>query len=139
MPFAFVVVMAVLIVIKLFERRVPRIVKQGFVVVALSLPVVLTIYAGWLLWREPISWLDIILFSALAGATGLGTTLGLHRLLTHRSFETVPSVKLLFLVLGAMANQGRPIDWAANHLKHHAYSDRKGDPHSPMDGFFHAH
>src|SRR6185437_8541069 len=49
------------------------------------------------------------------------------------------AVKLAFLILGAMANQGRAIDWAANHLKHHANSDRDGDPHSPVHGFFHAH
>jgi stearoyl-CoA desaturase (delta-9 desaturase) len=71
--------------------------------------------------------------------TGFGVTVGLHRLLTHRSFDTPPAVRLVLLILVVMANQGRPIDWAANQLKHHANSDREGDPHRPLDGMFHAH
>jgi stearoyl-CoA desaturase (delta-9 desaturase) len=48
-------------------------------------------------------------------------------------------VRAVFLALAAMAVQGKAIDWAANHLKHHAHSDEEGDPHSPLEGFFHAH
>jgi stearoyl-CoA desaturase (delta-9 desaturase) len=48
-------------------------------------------------------------------------------------------VKATFLVLGSMAAQGGCIDWAAYHLKHHAHSDRAGDPHSPLHGFVHAY
>ena len=132
-------ILAVLIAVKLFERRVPRVVYQGFVVGGLSLPIALTGYAVWQLGHDGITWREFALFFALIVPTGLGTTLGFHRLMTHRSFETHPWIKLVFLVLGTMANQGRCIDWAANHLKHHARSDREGDPHSPLDGFFHAH
>jgi stearoyl-CoA desaturase (Delta-9 desaturase) len=38
-----------------------------------------------------------------------------------------------------MALQGKVVNWAAWHLKHHATSDHEGDPHSPLEGFFHAH
>lgn len=132
-------VLAILIAIKLFERRVPRSVYQTMLVLGLTVPVLGCLYALWSLGREPITWREGALFAGFYLLTGLGTTLGLHRLLTHRSFETYPAVKLVFLILGAMANQGRPIDWAANHLMHHANADRAGDPHSPLDGFFHAH
>src|SRR5215472_12801755 len=133
------VVLALLVAIKLFERRLPRRVYQTALILGLTVPVLCSIYALWTLGHDPVTWREVALFAGLYVLTGLGTTLGLHRLLTHRSFETYPAVKLMFLVLGAMANQGRPIDWAANHLKHHAHADRPGDPHSPLDGFFHAH
>src|SRR4051812_16099522 len=49
------------------------------------------------------------------------------------------ATRTLLIVLGSMAVQGTPIEWVANHRKHHAYADRPGDPHSPLEGFFHAH
>ena len=79
------------------------------------------------------------LFLGLYVATGLGTTLGYHRLATHRSFDAHPAVKLVFYALGSMALQGRLINWSAYHLKHHANSDGPEDPHSPLEGLFHAH
>jgi stearoyl-CoA desaturase (delta-9 desaturase) len=68
-----------------------------------------------------------------------GVTVGFHRMLTHRSFRPNPVVKFILLVLGSMSMEGPALDWAATHIKHHAQSDREGDPHSPVDGFFHAH
>jgi stearoyl-CoA desaturase (delta-9 desaturase) len=62
---------------------------------------------------------------------GLGVTVGFHRLLTHRSFRTSPWLRGLLGVLGTMAVEGPVISWVADHRKHHAYSDRLGDPHSP--------
>lgn len=139
MEIGIAVVLATLIAIKVFQRHLPRIIYQGFVVVGLGLPLLITVYAIWLLQTQGIGWRELVLFLVFYVLTGLGTTLGLHRLLTHRSFETVPAVRLFFLILGSMANQGKAIDWAANHLKHHANSDRDGDPHSPLHGFAHAH
>jgi hypothetical protein len=60
-------------------------------------------------------------------------------MMSHSSFDSGPVVKGTFLILGTMAGQGRPIEWAAHHRKHHAFSDRPGDPHSPLDGFVHAY
>ncbi len=71
--------------------------------------------------------------------TGLGITVGYHRLATHRSFETNPVVKAILLILGSMAVEGPVTEWAANHLKHHSYTDKPNDPHSPKNGFFFAH
>jgi stearoyl-CoA desaturase (delta-9 desaturase) len=48
-------------------------------------------------------------------------------------------VRFAFLALGSMALQGSAVEWAATHVKHHAKSDKEGDPHSPLDGFWHAH
>ena len=77
-------------------------------------------------------------------------TVGFHRLFTHRSFKTSPGCAGLLAVLGTMAVEGPVISWVADHRKHHAYSDRLGDPHSPhvdhgggwrgaLRGLVHAH
>jgi stearoyl-CoA desaturase (delta-9 desaturase) len=93
----------------------------------------------WTLWRESFEPVDLALLVVLSVVTGLGTSLGYHRLLTHRSFRTTPWIAGAALAAGAMAVPSRPIDWAARHLEHHAHSDREGDPHSPVDGLLHAH
>ena len=105
----------------------------------LVLPLVATVYAMWLFWNELIGWRELALFLGLWIATGFGVTVGYHRLLTHRGFEAAAPVRAALLALGSMASQGRCVDWAAHHLKHHAHSDKEGDPHSPLEGFFHAH
>ena len=66
--------------------------------------------------------------------TGLGVTVGFHRMLTHRSFQSPPPVEYAFAILGSMAVQGPVISWVADHRKHHAHTDREGDPHSPHVG-----
>jgi stearoyl-CoA desaturase (Delta-9 desaturase) len=127
------------IVVKVFESRIPPAVYRTLVTAGILLPLAGTGYAMWLLWQELIGWRELALFVGLYFATGLGTTLGYHRLATHRSFEAHPSVKLVFYVLGSMALQGRLINWAAYHVKHHANSDGPDDPHTPLEGLFHAH
>lgn len=125
--------------VKVFDRQVPGTLYKTVLLVWAIGPLVGTIWAMVLLWQEWISWTDLTLFIVLYFLTGMGITAGFHRLLTHSSFETPAPVRALFLILGCMAGQGRPIDWASNHLKHHAFSDKDGDPHSPVEGLFHAH
>jgi len=139
MRYALVAFVAGAALVKVFQHRLPHVVYQGTVAIALLLPIGATFYAIWLLWNEWVGGRELALFLGLYVATGLGTNVGFHRMLTHRSFEAVAPVKAIFLALGSMANQGRCIDWAAHHLKHHAHSDREGDPHSPVHGFFHAY
>ncbi len=64
-------------------------------------------------------------------ASGLGITIGFHRLLTHRSFETYGWVRMFWMALGALSVEGSPLVWCAVHRRHHEYSDLPGDPHSP--------
>ena len=82
--------------------------------------------------------------------TAVGITVGFHRLLTHRSFQTSKPLEYMFAVLGSMAVQGPVISWVADHRKHHAHTDEEGDPHSPhvghdgglrgmLAGLWHAH
>ena len=67
--------------------------------------------------------------------TGVGITVGFHRLFTHRSFQTSRPVRYAFAVLGQMAVEGPVVAWVADHRKHHQFSDREGDPHSPHAGY----
>jgi stearoyl-CoA desaturase (delta-9 desaturase) len=94
-------------------------------------PPILLVLAAVRLWNDQLHWRDVAIFLVLYVLTGLGVTIGLHRLLTHRSFKTRPWVRGLFAVLGTMSVEGPVISWVADHRKHHAYSDRFGDPHSP--------
>ncbi len=112
---------------------------KAVVLVAVIVPLLAVIYAIFSLWQRAIGWLDLALLVGFYTLTALGVTVGFHRMLTHRSFRPHPALKFLFLVLGSMSLEGAAVEWAATHTKHHAKSDREGDPHSPVEGFFHAH
>ena len=72
-------------------------------------------------------------------ATGLGISLGYHRLLTHRSYKVPVALEYFFAVCGTLTLEGGPISWVATHRVHHQNSDQHGDPHSPRDGAWWAH
>ena len=78
-----------------------------------------------------VTWLDGLLFLAMYLVTGLGGTVGFHRYFTHKSFETTLPIRVGLAVAGSMAAEGPLIYWVATHRRHHQYSDRIGDPHSP--------
>jgi stearoyl-CoA desaturase (Delta-9 desaturase) len=101
-------------------------------------------------WADLLFWSDLVVFAILYVATGLGVTVGFHRLFTHRSFKAGKRVRATFAILGSMAIEGPVISWVADHRKHHAFSDQPGDPHSPhvdhgrglggaLRGLLHAH
>jgi stearoyl-CoA desaturase (delta-9 desaturase) len=72
-------------------------------------------------------------------ATGLGISMGYHRLHTHRSYKVPRALEYFFAVCGVLTLEGGPIFWVAVHRLHHQKSDQPGDPHSPRDGAFWAH
>jgi len=124
-------------------------VSQVVTLVAVLVPAGGVLSAAGLLWGVAFRPLDLILFVAFYVATGLGITVGYHRLFTHKAFEAAPAVRVLLAVLGAMTLQGPVTQWVTDHRKHHARSDLEGDPHSPrlagegligtVRGLFHAH
>jgi stearoyl-CoA desaturase (Delta-9 desaturase) len=85
----------------------------------------------WQVWASLLHWSDIAVFAILYILTGLGVTVGFHRLFTHRSFATKSWLRGVFAVCGSAAIEGPVISWVADHRKHHAFSDQPGDPHSP--------
>ena len=72
-------------------------------------------------------------------ATGLGISMGYHRLHTHRSYRVPLWLEYFFAICGTLTLEGGPIFWVAVHRIHHQNSDQAGDPHSPRDGAFWAH
>ena len=72
-------------------------------------------------------------------STGLGISMGYHRLHTHRSYKVPRTLEYFFAVCGALTLEGGPIFWVATHRIHHQKSDQLGDPHSPRDGAWWAH
>lgn len=112
---------------------------KGVLVVVVALPFLATIFAMWSLWNRGVFASDIVMLLILYTCITFGVTVGFHRMLTHRSFSAHPVIKFLLLVFGSMSLQGPAIEWAATHVKHHAHADKEGDPHSPVEGFVHAH
>jgi stearoyl-CoA desaturase (delta-9 desaturase) len=119
-------------------------------VVATGTPFAALIVAGWFAWGGTLHWQDLVILATIYLITGLGITVGYHRLFTHRSFKTVRALRALFAVLGSMAAEGPLVEWVATHRKHHDHSDQPGDPHSPhvdrpdgwrgsVTGLVHAH
>ncbi len=90
--------------------------------------------AAWQAWGGWLRPSDLIVFGILYVLTGLGVTVGFHRLFTHRSFKTGRAVRATLAILGSAAIEGPAISWVADHRKHHAFSDELGDPHSPHVG-----
>ena len=130
------------------SRHLHRLQRRHFILFDV-LPFAGTLVAFGLLFYRPIGALDIGLFLAMWLITGLGLTVGYHRLFTHGAFATSTAVSSLLIVMGSMAGRGPMLSWAAMHRRHHELSDHEGDLHSPnlhgagfvgrLRGFLHAH
>ena len=100
-------------------------------------------------WGWGLSWLDVVMGLVMYVIGGLGIGTGFHRYLTHGSFKATRWLRIVLTVAGSTAIEGEPTQWVADHRRHHAYSDREGDPHSPWrygesiwgltKGLFYAH
>jgi stearoyl-CoA desaturase (Delta-9 desaturase) len=101
---------------------------------AVALPFAGTLAAIVLLWNSVVSATDLAILAVMYVLTGLGVTVGFHRMLTHRSFQAPTPLEYAFAIFGSMAVQGPVIAWVADHRKHHAHADHEGDPHSPHVG-----
>ena len=101
---------------------------------AVFIPFIVTAVAIAVLWGDWVGWSDIVVFGIMYVLSGLGVTVGFHRMLTHRAFQTHNFTRYFFAYLGMLSVQGPVIDWVADHRKHHAHTDQEGDPHSPHVG-----
>ena len=91
----------------------------------------------------------LLVFFVMWLISGIGITVGYHRLLTHRAFSATPTARAVLAIMGGIAQQGPPIYWVALHRRHHELADAQGDPHSPFThdlddegpwtGFLHSH
>lgn len=109
-----------------------------------------TLWAFALAFAHGVTWIDLSAFVIFYVLTGLGASLGHHRLFSHQSFEPPRWLYFLLAVLASMCMQGSPARWATDHIRHHRYADKPGDPHSPhvdplgrklpkWRGLYHAH
>jgi stearoyl-CoA desaturase (delta-9 desaturase) len=124
-------------------------ISQVVTLIAVVVPPLGLVLAMGLLWGIEFHWVDLALFAGFYVLCAFGTTIGFHRFFTHRGFETRAPIKALLAILGCMTMQGPVTQWVTDHRKHHALSDKPGDPHSPhghgdglwgaLRGFVHAH
>ena len=131
--------------------RALKVQRRTMLVVTVA-PLAALVVAVAQLWGNGLSTTDAWIAGVTYVLTALGITVGYHRYFTHRSFTAKRPLELFLAVLGSLAIQGSVIDWVATHRRHHYYSDRVGDPHSPhaefdaedglrgvLSGLFHAH
>ncbi|HET9690106.1 MAG TPA: acyl-CoA desaturase [Acidimicrobiales bacterium] len=127
--------------------------KQTWEQVALALfivvPFAAVVAAVPVAWGWGLSWRDVVIAVAMYWFAGHGVTVGFHRLFTHKAFKASRWLKVLLAIAGSMSIEGPIIQWVADHRKHHRFTDRDGDPHSPWrygtsvraltKGFVHSH
>ncbi|SFA73512.1 Delta-9 acyl-phospholipid desaturase [Amycolatopsis marina] len=123
--------------------------EHVLVTVFVLLPLLALVAAVPFAWGWGLSWVDVGLGALFFVVTGLGVTAGFHRHFTHGSFKAKRPLRIALAIAGNMAAQGPTTTWVADHRRHHAFSDRAGDPHSPWlfgtgpaalaKGFWHAH
>jgi stearoyl-CoA desaturase (delta-9 desaturase) len=135
--------------LKVFKSRHLHKMQRRHFIIFDVLPFVGTLIAIGLLFYRPIGAMEISLFVAMWLLTGLGLTVGYHRLFTHKSFSTGTITSCVFVIMGSMAGRGPMLSWVAMHRRHHELADHEGDLHSPnlhgetlfgrLRGFLHAH
>jgi stearoyl-CoA desaturase (delta-9 desaturase) len=124
--------------------------SQVVTVIAVVVPPIGLLSAMGLLWGVGFHPVDLALLVSMYFVCALGITVGFHRYFTHRGFQARIPIKAALAILGCMTMQGPLTQWVTDHRKHHALSDKEGDPHSPhvghgdgvrgaLRGFGHAH
>jgi stearoyl-CoA desaturase (delta-9 desaturase) len=119
-------------------------------IAAVFVPFAATILAAIFAWGTFLHTRDIVIFVVMYALSAFGVTIGFHRHLTHRAFDTSKALHYALAVMGSLAVEGPVLAWVADHRKHHAFSDEDGDPHSPhvgrgsgvvgmIGGLYHAH
>jgi len=99
--------------------------------VFVAVPMLALVAAIPLAWGWGLGWHDVILAVAFYYISGLGIAMGFHRYFTHSSFKAKTGLRIALAIAGSLAVEGPVINWVADHRRHHKYSDREGDPHSP--------
>ena len=107
--------------------RLDRFLVGVFVVI----PLLAVAAAVPLAWGWGLGWHDIVIALVFYVISGMGISMGFHRYFTHSSFKAVRGLKIAMAIAGSLAIEGEVLVWVADHRRHHKYSDKEGDPHSP--------
>jgi stearoyl-CoA desaturase (delta-9 desaturase) len=113
------------------EPEPESITSRILVGVFVAVPMLALLAAAPLAWGWGLGWRDIVIAIAFYYVSGLGISVGFHRYFTHGSFKATRPFKIALAVAGTLAIEGPVLTWVADHRRHHKYSDREGDPHSP--------
>ena len=105
--------------------------QRVLVGVFVAVPLVALIAAIPLLWGWGLGWHDVVIALVFYWVSGLGITVGYHRYFTHGSFKAKTGLRVGLAIAGSLAIEGPVITWVSDHRRHHKYSDKEGDPHSP--------
>src|SRR3954453_2144837 len=105
--------------------------EQFAVGVFVVVPFLALIVAVVMFWGHGISITDAAIAAGFYIVSGLGITVGFHRYFTHGSFKAKRPLRVALALAGSLAIEGAVVTWVADHRRHHAYSDKEGDPHSP--------
>ena len=106
--------------------------QRTMVVIFTGVPMLALIAAVPVAWVWGLlNWQTVVVGIAFYAFTGLGIAMGFHRYFTHGSYKAKRWFKILLAVAGSMAVEGPILDWVSDHRRHHKYSDKEGDPHSP--------
>ncbi|MEV8477202.1 acyl-CoA desaturase [Streptomyces sp. NPDC051173] len=108
-----------------------RRIKRFSALTTMTLPLLGTAAAVWFLWTGNFTTTDLVLFGVMYFVHMGGITIGFHRYLSHKAFKTSPFFEGVMMITGSMGAQGPLMFWVTTHRRHHRFSDREGDPHSP--------
>jgi stearoyl-CoA desaturase (delta-9 desaturase) len=109
------------------SSRLDRFLVGVFVVI----PLLAVAAAVPLAWGWGLGWHDIVIAAVFYVISGMGISMGFHRYFTHGSFKANRGLKIALAIAGSLAIEGEVLVWVADHRRHHKYSDKEGDPHSP--------
>ncbi len=114
-----------------FEDEPSSAFQRFMVGLFVTVPLVALVAAIPLLWGWGLGWHDVVIALAFYWVSGLGVTVGYHRYFTHGSFKATTGLRVAMAIAGSLSIEGPVITWVSDHRRHHKYSDREGDPHSP--------
>src|ERR1700730_12212305 len=105
--------------------------EKTLVALFVAIPLIALVAAVPLAWGWGLGWHDVIIALVFYYVSGLGISMGFHRYFTHGSFKAKTGLRVALAVAGSLAIEGPVLTWVADHRRHHKYSDKEGDPHSP--------
>jgi stearoyl-CoA desaturase (delta-9 desaturase) len=97
----------------------------------IGVPFLAVLGAAPVAWGWGLGWHDLVILAVMYAVSGHGVTVGFHRLFTHSAFKASRALRVVLAVAGSLAVEGPVIRWVADHRRHHRFSDKDGDPHSP--------
>lgn len=120
-----------------FDQKLPLAWKN--IIFLVLTPLATFIALPFYLYHHGVTWLEIVVFFVFYYASGIGITMGYHRLFAHRTYEAHPIIKIPLLIFGALAFENSALKWASDHRHHHLHVDTHSDPYNAKRGFWHSH